>query len=399
MKYDSINSKELNYKKIIKRIYNISIIVIATSFLAILGVLIFKEEPIRLYGLINKYYIEIIFLFATGYFLYSFGYDVSNIRISFNSFIIYCASNILKDSGTFQNIAFVFLFALIYITSQYIVEIILNRKFIFDKFIEYLMKIILWGTLIYLYNLILVLFNFNIKDVDIKFINILVVIIIIISHSLIKSLFTFIESIPNEKRAKSITQFIIYLSIESFLILYAIIIGSIYQTIGILSTATLVIFFALVIIFSKFLIHYNYNLEILFALAFFLRKAPVRFSFYRTIKPFDVVNKSIKELIFVVFDDYEGRDELDLKFIKIKRDFLSTIINIEDTTDRFAELEPIIENSRRVVFCRFKRENFEKIDIFFVFRVLNRKIKKMDSNSSLKSPLELKEDFFNVDFF
>ena len=401
MSYDNINSKKLNYKKIIKYIYNILAIIISSLGLAILVFLILKEikaDSIRFYHFVPKHYIEIIFLFATGYFLYSFKYDISNIRISFNSFIIYCANNILKDSITFYNISFIFIFAFIYITSQYIIETIISRKFIFDKFIEYLTKIILWGILIFVYNLILFLFNFNIRNIDIKFINILVVFIIIISHSFIKSLLTLIESFFSGIRAKSITQFVIYLLIEAFLILFAIIIGSIYQSIGILSTAILVIFFSLVIIFSRFLIYHNYNLEILFTLAFFLKNTPVRFSFYRTIKPFDVIDESIKELVFVVFDDYEGRDKLNLKFIKIKKNFLSTIIGIEDSVNNPKELDYIIENSKKVVFCRFKRENFEKIDIFFVFRFLNRKIKKMDKTTSLKSPLELKEDYFNLDF-
>ena len=400
MDYDNINSKGL-HKKNIKKIYNISIIVIYSLFLIALGLLFLKEinnDLIRFHYFIPKYHIEIIFLLATGYFLYSFRYDVSSIRISFNAFIIYCANNILKDSRTFQSISFVFLFAFVYITSQYIIELILNRKFIFDKFIGYFTNIILWGVLIFVYNLILILFNFNIRNIDIKFINILVVFIIIVSHSLIKSLFTLIEFLPNGKRAKSITQFTIYLFIEAFLILFAIIIGSIYHKIGILSTAILVIFFSLVIIFSNFLIRYNHNLEILFTLAFFLRNTPVRFSFYRTIRPFDIIDRQIKEFIFIVFDDYEGRDKLGLKFIKIKKDFLSTIIDVEDTTKSLNELKSIIENSKRVVFCRFKRDNFEKVDIFFVFRLLNRKIKKMDINSSFRSPLELTEDFFNLDF-
>ncbi len=398
MNYDDINSKYLNYRKVINRVYNILVIVISSLFIVCLGFLLFRDS-FRLQYLIPKYYVEIIFLFATGYFLYSFRYDVSSTRISFNSFIIYCANNILKESGTFQNISLIFLFAFLYITSQYIVELILARKFVFDKLIDYLMKVILWGVLIFVYNLIFVLFHFNIKNLDINVINILIIFIVIISHSLIKSLFTFIESFSNNKQAKSITQYVIYLLIEAFLILFAIIIGSIYQKIGILSTAILVIFFALVVIFAKFLIHYNYNLEILFTLSYFLRTTPVRFSFYRTIKPFDVLSKTTKELIFVVFDDYDGRDKLNLKFIKIKKDFLSTIIGIEDVKERFEELKPIIENSKRVVFCRFKRDNFEKIDIFFVFRVLNRKIKKIDERTSIKSPLELKEDFFNLDFF
>ena len=396
-----INLKEL-HKRNIKTVYYILVILIASFFLTALVFLFLKEkneDTIRFYDFIPKHYIEIIFLFATGYFLYSFKYDISSMRISFNSFIIYCANNILKGSETYKYISFIFLFAFIYITSQYIIEILFGGRFVFSKFIEYLTKIILWGILIFVYNLILVFFNFNIRNIDIKFINILVVFTIIVSHSFIKSLLTFIESLFSGIRARSLTQFCLYLLIEAFLILFAVIVGSIYQKIGILSTAILVIFFSLVIIFSRFLIHYNYNLEVLFTLAFFLKDTPVRFSFFRTIKPFDVVDKSIKELIFVVFDDYDGRNKLGLKLIKIKKDFLSTIIGIGDSKERLKELETIIENSKKVTFCKFKRENFEKIDIFFVFRVLNRKIKKINSNTSLKSPLELSEDFFNLDFF
>ena len=208
-----------------KRLSTYTLIISIVGIIFLVGIFIFLgKNSYRLIHLIGKYKFELLFLMITGYFLYSFKYDFFNLQLSFNSFIIYISNNILKEHP-FKGIELVLFFLVLYLVSINIVYII-TRKFDTVKLERFFLRIIMWTLLILGFNYLIYLFKINLKEL--RVFDILLIPFLIAGHSLIKFIFTFLETAIKKKYVDYFTKYLVYIIIDSIFIFFSIIVGSVY---------------------------------------------------------------------------------------------------------------------------------------------------------------------------
>nr|HPO50911.1 hypothetical protein [Spirochaetota bacterium] len=343
----------------------------------------------RLFHLIDKYKFELIFLIITGYFLYSFKYDFFNLQLSFNSFIIYIANNILKESP-FKGIELVFFFLTVYFVSINLISIITNRFDIF-KLERFFLRIIMWTLLLLLFNYMIYIFKINLKDL--KVFDIIVIPILIAAHSLVKFIFTFIETFIKKKYADYFTKYLVYIIIDSIFIFFSIIVGSVYTKIGILNTSFFIAFLAVIIMLVRYISSYNYEHILYYSINSFINVKNISPNSYLSYLPLKkridfnhYVKPEIEYLLFIMVKLKDGNKiHKDLKE-RLPKEYnyylidLSTIVTVVPSKDR--DLKDIEELRGRIgdcvtVYSFIDRVHWRNIEISYIFKSFINILKNM----------------------
>jgi len=369
-------------------LYTVLILVFGVVFLGGILFFLFKNNY-RLFHLIDKYKFELIFLIITGYFLYSFKYDFFNLQLSFNSFIIYIANNILKESP-FKGIELVFFFLTVYFVSINLISIITNRFDIF-KLERFFLRIIMWTLLLLLFNYMIYIFKINLKDL--KVFDIIVIPILIAAHSLVKFIFTFIETFIKKKYADYFTKYLVYIIIDSIFIFFSIIVGSVYTKIGILNTSFFIAFLAVIIMLVRYISSYNYEHILYYSINSFINVKNISPNSYLSYLPLKkridfnhYVKPEIEYLLFIMVKLKDGNKiHKDLKE-RLPKEYnyylidLSTIVTVVPSKDR--DLKDIEELRGRIgdcvtVYSFIDRVHWRNIEISYIFKSFINILKNM----------------------
>lgn len=381
-------------------LYTIIISVLGLIFLGCIVAFLIANNY-RLLNLILKYKFELLFLLATGYFLYSFKYDFFNLQLSFNSFIIYISNNILKDAP-FKGIELVLFFIVIYFMSIFLFSIIVNR---FDvvKLERFFLRIIMWTILIITFNYLIYIFKIDINEL--RVVDILLIPILIAVHSLIKFIFTFFETIIKKKYADYFTKYLIYILIDSIFIFFSIIMGSVYSKIGILNTSFFIAFLAVIIMLVRYLSSYNYEHILYYSINSFIDSeniSPNNFFNYLPLKKRINLNhfirQDIKYLLFITIKlkdsrkmDKKLKEQLPHQYKYYLID-LSTIVTVIPFGEK--QLSFINEIKNKIgecylIYSFIERKYWNNIEISYIFKSFLNIFKNIKEPSDI---IEIEED-------
>lgn len=382
----------INNKRLPERLLFISLLFVGTFVIYAL-----ISNYFRLHILINKYATEFIFLLITGIFLCSFHYDITGVRITYNSFIIYFGNNILKIHN-FKGIELIYLFIVIYFTTQMLSLIITSGrrntyKVIIHYFYNMLKNTIMWIILISVYNGILNLFDVNITTL--RLIDILFSSVAIIVHHVIKTLLMIISNKVSNKYYSFLYHTTPYIIIDSVFIYFSIILGSIYHTIGILNSAFFIIFIAIIISFARFIIKMETEYNLIFSIYSFLQlgdtQDKVWFNNYPIVSSengLNHINPDIQKMFFILIEIGENIDDIkkqnaelfiERRFFLIKNKYLYTVIpDFLFSQDKIKKMiAPGIRGKLRLSYCCINKSNFPKINVNYILRILLYKFKIM----------------------
>jgi len=323
------------------------------------------------------------------------------LELSFNSFIIYIANNILKEHP-FKGIELVLFFLVIYFVSINLIYVV-RKKFDIQKLEKFFLRIIMWTLLILAFNYLIYIFKINLKEL--RVVDILLVPIIIFVHSLIKFLFTFFETLIKKKYSDYITKYLIYIIIDSIFIFFSIIVGSVYTKIGILNTSFFIAFLAVIIMLVRYMSGYNGEQILYYSINSFVdggNISPNNFFSYLPLKKRINLNHYIKQDInYLLFVMITLKDSQKInKKIKdgLPKDYkyylldLSTIVTILPTkNDSVSQIEKIKQEipNTIITYCFIKRDRWHSIEISYLFKSLFTILKNIKEKSDI---IEVKED-------
>ncbi|HBD94794.1 MAG: hypothetical protein A2015_09345 [Spirochaetes bacterium GWF1_31_7] len=370
-----------------------------TSFLIFMLV----QDYFRVVLLFRKYYIEFLFLLITGYFLTSFSYDLLGIKITFNAFIIYVSNNIMKNY-TMKGIELIYLFILIYFITQNILIYFVFNKFsknkTFDFFTKIFSNVFMWCILITAYNFLLQLFN--IKITSLRIIDIFFAFLIIVFHNGIKTIFVLFDLLQNRKYYLFFYHSLPYIIVDSLFIYFSIILGSVYQTIGILNTAFFIIFLAIAMSLTKFVTRIEVDNTIFFSIHSFLTIDDTdngilfdRFPLNNKSNILEnVTYKNETHFTFVVIDckndtilnQIKKKKISKYRFFLIKNKYLYTIrpSSTCDINEIRSILFEIFQTDIAVSYCKIAINNLYSVNLNYIFRILLNKLKVMKDSSEIQ---------------
>ncbi len=395
--------KKFIYKSMIffkKNLY--TSIVLITGILFIITLLVyFSTNYFRLWQLLIKFKLEFIFLLISGYFLYSFRYDILKTELSFNSFIIYISNIILYINPNSDNTALInynlkalvliLFFIFIYFSIQIPIYIFFKKLTVY-KLELILIRILLWTLIIIIINYIIYFFKINI--INIKFKDIILIPLIIACHIVIKLLFAFIEKSIQKKYFHFLSQTLSVILIDIIFILFSILLGSIYRKIDMLNTALFISFLAIVVSLMKYFINKNSMNIVFYYLNSFLSFKDLYNLEYSPILPIDIkidldkiINIKIKYFTFIVFKimdnkilDLNNKDLDKYKCYIYKTNYICLILPIMTSND-IKEIYNIknklsMKNKICGCYCAVSRKNWNYIDINLFFKTLSELLDK-----------------------
>ncbi|MCG8571712.1 MAG: hypothetical protein MJB14_16375 [Spirochaetes bacterium] len=376
----------------------------------VIGILVIIEIITQLIGirfrltiLFQKYFIEFLFLLFTGHFLYSLRYEVLGIPITFNTFIIYI-SNFLLKGDYFKGIELVYLFIVVYFLSQLLVSLI-GKKYSLEIIESIMMRIIMWYVLIYIFNYLTAYFKIDIVNLTIR--DILIVLLLILIHLTIKAILVTTERLFQRKYYNFFQHTLPYIVIDFLFIYFSLILGSVYQKIGLLNSAFFISFLAVGVYLTSYITKKEYDNNLFYALHSFFQPIPI---YQKAIFPFlpvnrnlsldRVLNKSIYSLTFICF--YQGdfiktipvtTKSIKSRFFIANKQFICSIIpgrSPEAIDDLKSQLEKVYKTDFYCAYCSIDRQHWHLINLNYIFRVLFYRLKKHKEKEII---LALKQDY------
>lgn len=395
-------------------------IVFIIGFFVLIGLLIyFCSNYFRLWQLILKFKLEFLFLLISGYFLYSFKYDILKTELSFNAFIIYISNIILYiepnsgESGllnyNFNALVLILFFLFLYFLIQIFIYLFFKKLTIY-KLELIIVRIVLWALIIIFVNYIIYFLKINI--VNLQFKDIILIPFILLSHTIIKLIFSFFERTIQRKYFDFFYQVISFIVVDTILILFAILLGSIYRKIDLINTAIFISFLAIVVSLMKYIINKNSLNIVFYHINSFLEFNDLYNIEYPPLLPIDfkidlekILNKNIKYIGFVVLKVVNGNtEEIILKLKEnnkkyryyIYKDnicFMYPIFNSDSIKD-IHNIKNISGSNTIGAYCAISRSNWNYIDINYLFRILSEILnKKFRCLSNKNVIIKVKEEY------
>lgn len=380
--------------------YSIIVVIVGTLFTLYMLFYLFRD-PFKLLILFQKHIREFFFLILTGHFLYSLKYEIMGTPITFNALVIYISNSILKGYH-FKGIELVYLFILFYFASQLAVYFI-NKEFSLLTLETILMRVLMWSILIYLFNRLTLLMTIDMTNiVD----NLLFIPLIALLHFLVKMFFMTGERFLQRKYYNFFQHTLPYLVIDSILLYFAIIVGSVFNKIGLVSTALFISFLAIVLSLTNYIskrefadyqfysIHSFFKAHALYLKGELFPFIPVYKK--RTLK--ELLPVSIETLIFItIYSKETDFEKLELNrqnellwgestFFQPNKNSLTTVLINKDKA-QLEELKMMLERvsgSPVTLACSFiERKNWDSINTNNIFRILLFELKKKKKGSDI----------------
>ncbi|HOJ64090.1 MAG TPA: hypothetical protein PLE45_06685 [Spirochaetota bacterium] len=402
----------------LKRNLYTTIVFIVGALLTLGLIIYFSFNCFRLWQLLLKFKIEFLFLLISGYFLYSFRYDIMKTELSFNAFIIYMSNIILyinpnsEDYGLVnynsRALVLIIFFVFIYFLIQIPIYLFFKKLTIY-KIELILVRIILWTIIIIVINYIIYILKINIINLELK--DLILIPFILLVHIIIKLIFSFLERSLQKKYFHFVSQILSFTLIDTIFILFAILLGSIYRKIDLLNTAFFISFLAIVVSLMKYIINRNSLNIVFYYLNSFIDFKNLYNLEYSPILPLDIkididkiLDKKIRYLAFVVFRIEDAKIEdillkLSDKFKKYRFYiyknyicFIQPVVDFESIKE-IHNIKKILDNKIKACYCPVSKSNWNYIDINYLFKILSEILDKKIRNVNRNIIFKVKEEY------
>lgn len=386
-----------NYKqkKLVAFLYKIFYILLLLFIVAIEGLFlrfIFKD-PFRFYLLFSKHILKFIFLMLTGFFLYCLNYQIIGMRVSFNAFIIYISNNLLKDFNM-KGLEIVYFFVFVYFTLTFLYQCFclrhnLTKRNIFNIIYSTLTSILMWLFLITTYNFMIE--KFNIRFSQLHVVDTLFFFVIILVHHIQKTLFVFLNLKLEHKYYNFYYHSVPYLLSDSIFIYFSMILGSVYQSIGILNMSFFIIFLAFAFLIIKIISENIASNARFYSICSFIDSdffqndknyfnAPKMLG-----KKYDFLNEELPDSVLVIAITPDSADKeiefddkipINKRFFLYRKRFFCTVLKSKEEIDSIKRaFEQFFQSNARFSFCTISAQMIRQLPIDYIFSILIHKLK------------------------
>lgn len=382
-------------KKLAAFLYKLFCILLFLFIIVIEGLFlrfIFKD-PFRFYFLFSKHILKFIFLMLTGFFLYCLNYQIIGMRVSFNAFIIYISNNLLKDFNM-KGLEIVYFFVFIYFTLTSLYQCFrfrhnLTKRNIFNIIYSTLTSIMMWLFLITTYNFMIEKFNIHFSQLHV--IDTLLFFIIILVHHIQKTLFVFLNLKLEHKYYNFYYHSVPYLLCDSIFIYFSMILGSVYQSIGILNMSFFIIFLAFAFLIIKIISENIASNARFYSICSFID--PDYFqnnkNYFNVPKmlgeKYDFLNEELPDSVLVIaitpdFADkkieFDNKIPINKRFFLYRKKFFCTILKSKDEINSTKiAFEHFFHGNIRFSFCTISAQIVRELPIDYIFSILIHKLK------------------------
>ncbi len=398
--------------------YNVTVFCIGILFI-IADIVYFSVNSFRLQTLLINNQFEFLFLLLTGFFLYGFKYDILNVPVTFNAFIIYTANIVLyidknMENGQLTFNSHVIVLIVFFIFTYFIIQMLLYivfRKITIYKAAIILVRIILWTTEIVVFNFFI--YKLHIDMAELHLHDVMWLLMLVVIHNLIKIMFQLFERSLQRKYMNFFNMALSFVMTDSIFMLFAILLGSIYSKIEILHLSFFIAFLAIVISIVRYITNKNsQNLTFFKIISFIDRRSAKDFfvpeyAFYPSEKAdlTYIFRNEIYYLDFVMikFDNPEAASQFvssrtSLRssifcFLDSKNDTVCSIL--PDTKYDFhkqinrlkSDIEKKTDSGWTLAHCGVRKRFWHLIDTEYIFKVLNHKLNPIRLGKAAKKPL------------
>ena len=353
---------------------------------------IFKD-PFRFYFLFSKHILKFIFLLLTGFFLYCLNYQIIGMRVSFNAFIIYISNNLLKDFNM-KGLEIVYFFVFIYFMLTFLYQCFclrhnLTRKNIFNIICSTLTSVMMWLFLITTYNFMIE--KFNIRFSQLHVIDTLFFFIIIFVHHIQKTLFIFLNLKLEHKYYNFYYHSVPYLLSDSIFIYFSMILGSVYQSIGILNMSFFIIFLAFAFLMIKIISENIATNARFYSICSFIDSDYFQnnknyFNVSKQVgKKYDFLNEELPDSVLLIAVtpnstakkiEFDNKISINKRFFLYRKRFFCTILKSKNEIDStILAFEHFFHGNARFSFCTISADKLKKLPIDYIFSILIHKLK------------------------
>ena len=328
----------------------------------------------------------------TGFFLYCLNYQIVGMRVSFNAFIIYISNNLLKDFNM-KGLEIVYFFVFVYFTLTFLYQCFclrhnLTKKSVFNIAYATLTSVMMWLFLITTYNFMID--KFNIRFSQLHVIDTLFFFIIILVHHIQKTLFVFLNLKLEHKYYNFYYHSVPYLLSDSIFIYFSMILGSVYQSIGILNMSFFIIFLAFAFLMIKII-----SENIASSARFYSVCSFIDFDFFQNRKnyfnvpqigkKYDFLNEELPDsvLVIAITPDSVNKnivfgDEIPInkRFFLYRKKFFCSVLKSKDEIESIVfAFENFFHGNVRFSFCAISTDKLRRLPIDYIFSILIHKLK------------------------
>ena len=405
--------------------YNITVFCIGIVFI-IADIVYFSVNSFRLQQLLINNQFEFLFLLLTGFFLYGFKYDILNVPVTFNAFIIYTANIVLyidknMDNGQLTFNSHVIVLIVFFIFTYLIIQLLLYivfRKITIYKAAIILVRIILWTTEIVVFNFFI--YKLHIDMADLHLSDVMWLLMLVVIHNMIKIMFQLFERSLQRKHMDLFNMALSFVLTDSIFMLFAILLGSIYSKIEILHLSFFIAFLAIVISIVRYITNKNSQNTVFFKIMSFIDRRRVNdvflsdYAFYPNDKV-DLTYIFRQEIYYLDFVMIKFADqECAKQFVSSRNGIKSSIFCFFDSsTDTVCSILPDtkydyhkqinkikldIESKYpcgfNIAHCSVRKRFWHIIDTEYIFKVLRHKLNPLRFG---KDALPLTKQIIEVD--
>ncbi|MBP5706575.1 MAG: hypothetical protein J6W76_04775 [Spirochaetales bacterium] len=397
--------------------YNITVFCIGILFI-IADIVYFSMNSFRLQQLLINNQFEFLFLLLTGFFLYGFKYDILNVPVTFNAFIIYTSNIVLyidknMENGQLNFNSHVIVLIVFFIFTYFLIQLLLYivfRKITINKAAIILVRMILWTTEIVVFNFFIYKLHIDMAALHLR--DVLWLLMLVVIHNLIKIMFQLFERSLQRKYMDFAQMAVSFVMTDSIFMLFAILLGSIYSKIAILHLSFFIAFLAIVISIVRYITNKNSQNLAFFKIISFIDRRGAKdvfvpeYPFYPSEKAdlSFVFRNEIYYLDFVMikFDNPESAAQFVSSrsiirssifcFLDSKNDTVCSIL--PDTKYDYrkqiarlqADLEKKFEQGWTIAHCGVRKRFWHLIDTEYIFKVLNHKLNPIRLSKSAVKP-------------
>lgn len=395
------NIDNYKQKRIIAFFYKIFCILLVLCVIAIecLFLYFIFKDPFRFYFLFSKHILKFIFLLLTGFFLYCLNYQIIGMRVSFNAFIIYISNNLLKDFNM-KGLEIVYFFIFVYFGLTFLYQCVylkhkhrLLRKNIFNIVYGTLTSILMWLFMITSYNFMIDKFNISFSQLHV--IDTLFFFVIILIHHVQKTLFVFLNLKLERKYYNFYYHSVPYLLSDSIFIYFSMILGSVYQSIGILNMSFFIIFLAFAFLIIKIISeNISSNTRFYSICSFvdfdYLKGGKNYFTVPSVLeKKFNFLDSELPDSVLLIAitpatnekeifaDKTDNHFPITKKrfFLYQRKFFCSILKSKNEIKDVVSEFEQFFKGNARFSVCMVSSDKLRQLPIDYIFSILIHKLK------------------------
>lgn len=379
-------------------IYNYLILSLGTIFSAFMFYIFFINTTLIL-SVFDEYLIEILFLFITGNFLYSFKYEIMSVKITFNAFIIYVSYNIICNTNA-EYIYGVYFFIFVFFIFQLVIEVF-DKKEIIEVIDNFYDRFIMWTFLIFVFHKVNDFIHLELSHFYLR--QLLIIPLYITIHLIIKAVVTITERLFQSRYYNFYYHTLPFIFFDSLFIFFSIIIGNVYNKIGIFNTAMFISFLVITISLVKYTTQFDLNNIIFYSMHSFLPvklfnrmyKFNPNLPIFNQVKLDKIIDKKVSHLIFISIYfpggfsankiDWDTLEKNNIKFYSIKNLYLCSVIADCDLIKFYEMKDEIIklhfDQKTKIAYTKIHRTQWSQINTNYIFRILTFTLKNKKSKS------------------